>query len=101
MSAQELNLFPKHFQGCEDIDAGVKRLVKWIKEAVAQDVPLSKLAPFSVLWWSSELTQLVSNARRARREHGRWPRADAWRGYLEALSAKGMAIRKAEAVHFK
>ncbi len=101
LSAWELNLFIKHIQSCADIDAEVEKLVKWIKKAVAQHVPLSKPAPFSVPWWVSELTQLVRNARRARREHRRWPSADAWRAYLEELSAKGAAIRKAKAVHFK
>jgi hypothetical protein len=62
---------------------------------------LSKPVSFSVSWWSSELTQLVRNARRARRWHTRCPCADAWRAYLEALNAKGEAIRKAKAVYFK
>jgi hypothetical protein len=43
----------------------------------------------------------VRNARRARREHRRWLSAEAWRAYLDALSAKGSAIRKAKATHFK
>jgi hypothetical protein len=43
----------------------------------------------------------VRNVRGARGEHRRWPSAEAWREYLEALSAKGMAIRKAKAAHFK
>jgi hypothetical protein len=60
-----------------------------------------KLAPFTVPWWLSELTQLVRNEKTTRREHGRWPSADAWRIYIEALSAKGAAIRKAKAVYFK
>jgi hypothetical protein len=58
IKARELDLFPRHFGSCEDIDAAVDRLVEWIAEAVAQHVPLSKPAPFSVPWWSSELTQL-------------------------------------------
>jgi hypothetical protein len=43
----------------------------------------------------------VRNARRARRRHTRRPCAEAWRVYLEALNAKGEAIRKAKAAHFK
>ncbi len=101
LSTRELDLSPIHFQSCKNIDEVVDMLVKWIKEAVAQHVPLSKLAPFSFPWWSSELTQLMRNARRARKEHGRQSGADAWRAYLEALSAKGAAIRKAKAVQYK
>ncbi len=48
LKAQELDHFPRHFQSCEDIDAAVDRLVKWIKETVAQHVHMSKPAPFSV-----------------------------------------------------
>jgi hypothetical protein len=62
---------------------------------------LSKPTSFSVSWWSSELTQLVRNARRARRWHTRCPCAEAWRVYLEALGAKREAIMRAKAVHFK
>jgi hypothetical protein len=62
---------------------------------------LSKPVSFSVSWWSRELTQLVRNARRARRCHTRRPCAEAWRVYLEALNAKGEAIRKAKAAYFK
>jgi hypothetical protein len=101
LSAQELDLFPKNFHCCKGIDAGVDRLVRLIKEAVAQHVPLSKPAPFLVPWRLSELTQLVRNARKARIEHGRRPSAYALRVYLEALSGKGVAIRKAKAVNFK
>ncbi len=50
---------------------------------------------------SSVLTQLVRSARRARRWHTRRPCAEAWRAYLEALNAKGEAIKKAKAAHFK
>ncbi len=92
---------PRNYKICDDIDAGVERLVRWIKEAVAQHIPLSKPVSFSVPWWSSELTQLVRNARRARKWHKRHPCAEAWRVYLEALIAKGAAIRKAKAAHFK
>ncbi len=62
LSARELDFFPRTYKKCEDIDAGVDRLVRWIKEAVAQHIPLSKPAIFSVPWWSSELTQLVRHA---------------------------------------
>jgi hypothetical protein len=75
--------------------------VTWIKVVVAQHVPVSKAALFFVPWWSSELTQLGRNARRARREHGKWPSTDACRAYLKALSAKGVAIRQAKAACFK
>jgi hypothetical protein len=75
--------------------------VRWIKEAVAQHIPLTKPVSFSLSWWSSELTQLVRNARRARRWHTSCPCAEAWRVYLEALCAKKEAIRKAKAAHFR
>jgi hypothetical protein len=83
------------------MDAAEDRLVRWIKEAVAQHILLSSPAPFSVPWWSCELTQLVRNARMAKIEHGRWPCAKAWRVYQEALSAKGLAITRAMAAHFR
>ncbi len=101
LKARKLDLLPRNYENCKDIDAGVDSLVRWIKEAVAQHVPLTKPASFSVSWWSSELTQLVRNPRRARRWHTRRPWAEAWRDYLEALIAKGEAIRKAKAAHFK
>jgi hypothetical protein len=44
---------------------------------------------------------LLRHARSARREHRRWPCTEAWRAYLEALSAKGEAIKKAKAMQFK
>jgi hypothetical protein len=96
--ARELDLLPRNNEKCGDIDAGVDRLVRWIKEAVAQHIPLSKPVSFFVPWWSSELTQLVRSARRARRWHKRRPCVEAWRDYLEALNTKGEAIRKAKAV---
>ncbi len=46
MRARELNLFPRTYEKCQDIDAGVDKLVWRIKEAVAQHIPLSKPAPF-------------------------------------------------------
>jgi hypothetical protein len=101
LRARELDLFPKCFEDCDDIDTGVGRLVRWIKEAVAQHIPLSKHDSFSVPWWSNELTQLVRNVRRARREHRRWLSAEAWRAYLDSLSAKVSAIRYAKAANFK
>jgi hypothetical protein len=100
LRAKELDLFPKHHENCNDTDTGVDRLVTWIKEAVAQHIPLLNPAFFSVPWLSSELTELVRNARRARREYRRWPGAEAWRAHLNALSAIGSAIRKAKATHF-
>ncbi len=66
--------------------------MSWIKEAVAQHIPLSKPAPFPVRWWSNELMQLVMNARRARNDHRRGPSSEAWRAYLDELSAKWAAI---------
>ncbi len=75
--------------------------MRWIKEAVAQHIPLSKPVSFYVPWWSSELTQLVRSAGRARRWHTRRPCVEAWRVYLEALNAKGGAFKKAKAMHFK
>jgi hypothetical protein len=56
LRAKELDLFPNCFENCDDIDTGVDRLVRWIKEAVAQHIPLSKPTSLSVPWWSSELT---------------------------------------------
>jgi hypothetical protein len=47
--ATELDLPPRNYENCEDIDAGVDRLVRWIKEAVAQHIPLSKPAFFPFL----------------------------------------------------
>ncbi len=79
----------------EDIDGVVDRLVRWIREAVAKLIPLSKPVLFSVSWWSSKLTQLVINLRRARRLHIRPLCTEAWKIYLEELNAKGEAIRKA------
>ncbi len=35
MRARELDLMPRNYKNCEDIDEGVERLVRWIKEAVA------------------------------------------------------------------
>jgi hypothetical protein len=101
LSATELDIFPRNSENCEDIDVGVNRLVRWINELVAQHIPLSKPAPFSIPWLSSELTLLVRNARRARRDYRRRPSAEAWTAYMEALSAKGAAVRKAKAAHFK
>jgi hypothetical protein len=43
----------------------------------------------------------VRNARIISREHGRQASAKAERAYPEALSAEGVAIRKANAAHFK
>jgi hypothetical protein len=40
--AKEQDLLPKNYKYPEDIDAGVDMLVRWIKEAVAQKIPLSK-----------------------------------------------------------
>jgi hypothetical protein len=58
-------------------------------------------ASFSYCWWSSELTKLIRNLRRARRQHKRCACAEAWQVYLEVLNIKGEAIRKARAAHFK
>ncbi len=33
--ARDFNLLPRNYESCKDIDAGVDRLVRWIKEAVA------------------------------------------------------------------
>ncbi len=99
--ARELDLFPRCFKNCNDIDTGGDRTVRWMKEAVAQHIPLSKPVAFSVPWSSSGLTQLVKHAMGARSEHRRWPSAEAWKAYLDSLSAKGLAIRKAKAAHFK
>jgi hypothetical protein len=63
LKVKALDLLHKTYENCEDIDAGVDRLVRWVKEAVAQYIPLSMPISFSVSWWSSELTQLVRNAR--------------------------------------
>jgi hypothetical protein len=39
LRAREQNLLPRNYKNCEDIDAGVDRLVRWIKEAVTQHIP--------------------------------------------------------------
>jgi hypothetical protein len=101
LHAREFDCFPRHFQNFKDIDAEVDRLVRWIKEAVAQHIPLLKPAPFSVPWWSSELLQLVRLTRRARRERGRQPSTNPCMAYQEALCAQGWTMRKAKVVHFK
>ncbi len=67
LRAKELGLPASNYENCYDKGVGVDRLLRWIKEAVAQHIPLSKSVSFSVPWWSSELTQLMTNARRARR----------------------------------
>jgi hypothetical protein len=50
LKARKLDLFPRRFENCENIDVGVNRLVRWIKEAVVQHILLSKPAAFSVPW---------------------------------------------------
>jgi hypothetical protein len=67
LRARELDQLTRNYKNLKDIDVGVDRLVRWIKEAVAQHIPLSKPVSFFFPWWSSELTQLVRSARRARR----------------------------------
>jgi hypothetical protein len=46
--ARELDLLSRNYEHCKDVDAGVERLVRWIKETVAQHIPLSKPVSFSV-----------------------------------------------------
>jgi hypothetical protein len=48
LRARELDQLPRNYKYREDIDAGVNRFVRWIKEAVAQHIPLSKPLSFSV-----------------------------------------------------
>ncbi len=48
LKASELDLLPRCYKNCEDIDAGVDRLVRWIKETVAQHIPLLKPVSFAV-----------------------------------------------------
>jgi hypothetical protein len=50
LKARELELLLRNYKYCEDIDTGVERLVRWIKDAVTQHIPLSKPILFSVLW---------------------------------------------------
>jgi hypothetical protein len=64
-------------------------------------MPLSKPVSFSVTGWSSKLTQVVRNARRARMWHKKWPCAETCSAYLDALNVRGEEIRKTKAVHFK
>jgi hypothetical protein len=45
--AEELDRFPRHFENCEDIDTGVNRSVRWIKEVVAKHVTMSILVSIS------------------------------------------------------
>ncbi len=99
--ARELEFFPRHFQNCGDILAGVDLGVMLVKKAMALRIPLSKLMFYFVSLWSNELTQLVRDASRVRKLHRRLPSAETWRAYLKALSAKGAGNRKAKAVHIK
>jgi hypothetical protein len=101
LKSRELDFLPRYYKSFNDIDACVERLVRWIKEMVALHIPLSKPVCLSDSWWSSELTKLVSDARRAKRQRTRRSSADAWRVYLEALNAKMEAIIKAKAAHLK
>jgi hypothetical protein len=71
LCTRKLDLFPRHFQNSEDIDTRVDKFEGWIKEAIANHIPMSKPLPLSVPWWSSELTQLLRNVSMARREHRR------------------------------
>jgi hypothetical protein len=50
LRARELDRMPLHYEDCKDVDEGVERLVKWINEAVAQHVPLSKPVSFLAPW---------------------------------------------------
>ncbi len=42
LKASKLDLLPRSYKNSKEIDAGVDRLVRWIKESVAQHIPLSK-----------------------------------------------------------
>jgi hypothetical protein len=53
LKARELDHLPRNYKNCREIDAGEDRLARWIKEAVAQHVPLSKAGSLSVPWWST------------------------------------------------
>jgi hypothetical protein len=67
LRARGLGLLPRGYENCKYMDTGVDRLVRCIKEEVAQRIHLSKPVSFFVLWWSSDLIQLVRNATRARK----------------------------------
>jgi hypothetical protein len=49
LRAKELDLLPRDYVNCKDIDAEVNRLVRLIEEAVAQHIPLSKSPRFLFL----------------------------------------------------
>jgi hypothetical protein len=44
--SRELDFFLRNIENSKDIDAGVDRLVRWIKEAMAQYILFSKPVPF-------------------------------------------------------
>jgi hypothetical protein len=67
LKARELDLLPRNYKSCEDLDLGVNRLMRLIKEAVAQNILILQPVSFSVSWWFSDLTKHVRNVRRARR----------------------------------
>jgi hypothetical protein len=64
LKAREPYLLPRNHKNCEDSNAGVEKLVRWMKEVIAQHVLLSKHVSVSISWLSCELTQLVRNARK-------------------------------------
>jgi hypothetical protein len=48
LRARELDFMPNNYTNCEHVHKGVEILVRWIIEAVAQHIPLSKPVSFSV-----------------------------------------------------
>jgi hypothetical protein len=44
LTARKHELFHNWFENCNNIDTGVDRLARWIKEAVAQHIYMSKPA---------------------------------------------------------
>ncbi len=45
---RELDLMPINYENCKDIDVGKDKLVRYIKEAVAKQIPVSRLVSSSV-----------------------------------------------------
>jgi hypothetical protein len=48
--AKETSTFPRNLSSIPDIDFSVDFMISWMKEVINQHVPLSKPAPFRVLW---------------------------------------------------
>ncbi len=49
--AKEINSFPCNFCSTSDIDLSIDTLISWMKGVIAENVPMSKPAPFRMFWW--------------------------------------------------